>query len=62
MNYNKLDMNVFIEKLLEHVEMCPCLLIGKYVTEFKKGIQRYNRTVYTLDDVRNLIDSYEGIF
>nr|DAY36472.1 MAG TPA: Redirecting phage packaging protein C packaging protein, DNA Binding.0A [Bacteriophage sp.] len=61
MDYNKLDMNVFIEKLLEHVEMCPCLLIGKYVTEFKKVYKDTIERVYTLDDVRNLIDSYDGI-
>ena len=61
MNYNKLDMNVFIEKLLEHVEMCPCLLIGKYVTEFKKVYKDTIERVYTLDDVRYLIDAYDGI-
>ena len=61
MDYNKLDMNVFIEKLLEHVEMCPCLLIGKYVTEFKKVYKDTIERVYTLDDVRNLIDSYDGV-
>jgi len=61
MNYNKVDMNVFIEKLLEHVEMCPCLLIGKYVTEFKKVYKDTIERVYTLDDVRYLIDAYDGI-
>ena len=61
MDYNKLDMNVFIEKLLEHVEMCPCLLIGKYVTEFKKVYKDTIERVYTLDDVRYLIDAYDGI-
>lgn len=61
MDYNTMNMSLFINRLLESTEMCPCLLVGKYVNEFKRVFKGHILTVYTLENVRNVIESYSGL-
>lgn len=61
MDYNALGTKEFIDKVLSNPSLCPCLMIGKYVNDFK---QRYKDTIeraYTLNDVRHLVEEYDGI-
>lgn len=51
----------FFIKLLDHPELCPCLMIGKYVNDFKQAYKDTIERAYTLNDVRNLVEEYEGI-
>lgn len=61
MDYSKLEVSDFVHMVLNNVGMCPCLMIGMYVQEFKKQYKDVIERVYNIDNVRDLIDSYEGV-
>lgn len=61
MNYNKLDIDNFIDMILKNKKMCPVLMIGKYVNRFKQKFDGTIERIYTLEDVRNVVREYEGI-
>ena len=61
MDYNKLEVSDFVHMVLNNEDMCPCLMIGMYVQEFKKQYKDVIERVYNIDNVRDLIDSYEGV-
>lgn len=61
MDYSKLEVSDFVHRVLNNVGMCPCLMIGMYVQEFKKQYKDVIERVYNIDNVRDLIDSYEGV-
>ena len=61
MDYSKLEVSDFVHMVLNNVGMCPCLMIGMYVQEFKKQYKDVIGRVYNIDNVRDLIDSYEGV-
>ena len=56
-----MDTKEFIEKLLSDKDMCPCLMIGKYVNEFKRQYKDTIERAYTLNEVRRLVEEYDGI-
>lgn len=56
-----MEIKEFIEKVLTNREMCPCLMIGRYVNEFKKQYKDTIERAYTLGDVRRLVEEYDGI-
>lgn len=61
MDYNKKDISEFIKDLLSDTEMCPCLMIGKYVNEFKRIYKDTIERAYSLVDVRRLIEEYDMV-
>ena len=61
MDYRTLDTKEFIQKVLDNRSMCPCLMIGKYVNDFKKIYKDVIERVYTLKDVKRVVDEYDGI-
>ena len=61
MDYSNLEVSEFVHMVLNNVGMCPCLMIGMYVQEFKKQYKDVIERVYNIDNVRDLIDSYEGV-
>ena len=61
MNYQDLEPQDFIMKLLSSEELTPCLLIGKYVNVFKQIFDGSILRAYTLSDVDYIIEEYDGI-
>lgn len=61
MDYNKMEPVKFIEKVLHNYDMMPCLMIGAYVNSFKQNFDGTIERAYTLDNVRHIIEEYEGI-
>lgn len=62
MDYGKMKPTEFINLLLGDTERCPCLMIGEgYVNTFKRIYKGRIITVYTLQDVRNLIEMCTGV-
>jgi len=55
-----LSMEDTIKTILDNPNMCPCLLLGKYVTEFKKLYRDRIFQTYKLEDIRNLVYDYSG--
>lgn len=41
--------------------LCPCLLIGKSVNTFKKHFKGSIVRIYSLSDVKNVVEEYSGI-
>lgn len=61
MNYGDMEPKELVRLILKDRNLTPCLLIGKYVNVFK---QVFNGTIvraYSLENVRHIIDEYEGI-
>lgn len=50
-----------VKDILNNPNYCPCLLLGKYVTEFKKQYKGKIFMVSTLEDVRYITSNYSGI-
>lgn len=61
MNYSELSTTDFIIRLLHNKSLCPCLLIGKYVNEFKRTYKGTIERCYSLNDVKRIVDEYDGI-
>lgn len=61
MNHTEMKPEEFIGKVLSDVSMTPCLLIGRYVNEFKRIYDGYILRAYTLSDVDYIIEEYDGI-
>ena len=61
MDYNKMDMKDFINKVISTPDLCPCLMIGRYVNEFKKIFTGTIERTYSLKDVKRVVEEYEGI-
>lgn len=61
MNYEKMSEEDFVSYLIKNPELTPCLLVGKYVNAFKRTFDGTIERAYTLNNVRNLIDEYDGI-
>ena len=61
MNYYKMSEEDFVNYLLNHKEITPCLLVGKYVDAFKRRFKGTIERVYSLNKVRLLVDEYDGI-
>lgn len=56
-----MEIKEFIDKVLSDRDLCPCLMIGKYVNEFKRQYKDVIERAYTLGDVRKLVEEYDGI-
>jgi hypothetical protein len=50
-----------VTDVISSPEYCPCLFIGKYVTEFKKQYKDKIFMASTLEAVRNIVDNYTGV-
>lgn len=61
MDYRNMETQDFIEMILKKKELCPCLMIGKYVNEFKRMYKDVIERVYTLKDVKRVVEEYEGV-
>lgn len=61
MNYSKMPESDLINLILNNKEMCPCVLIGKYVNEFKKIYRGKIFSAHTLEEVRYIVNNYTGI-
>lgn len=61
MNYEKMSEEDFVKYLITHTELTPCLLVGKYVNAFKRNFDGTIERAYTLNNVRNLIEEYDGV-
>lgn len=61
MNYEKMSTDEFVVNILKNYKLCPCLLIGRYVNAFKRKFRGTIERAYSLTDVRNLVEEYEGI-
>ena len=61
MSLSSLSEEEFVKLLLFDKSYCPCLLIGKYVNVFKRAFQGTIERAYTLNDVRRLVEEYDGI-
>lgn len=61
MNYEKLAPKELMNQILGDRELCPCLLIGRYVNIFKQVYQGSIERAYTLDNVKSLVEEYEGV-
>jgi hypothetical protein len=60
-DYNKKKISDFVSMVLSNTDMCPCLMIGKYVNEFKQIYKDTIERAYSLSEVRGLIEEYEGV-
>ena len=56
-----MDKSEVIKNILKSKEYCPCLLLGRYATEFKKFYRDKIFMVNDLDAVRNVVNNYSGI-
>lgn len=61
MDYNALSTEDFIKRVLNNSDMCPCLMIGKYVNDFKHIYKDVIERVYTLNGVKRIVEEYDGI-
>ena len=61
MDYNKMEMKDFIKRVLNEPELCPCLMIGEYVNEFKKRFVGTIERAYRLDEIKRIVESYDGV-
>lgn len=61
MDYNALNTEDFIKRVLSNPDMCPCLMIGKYVNDFKHIYKDVIERVYTLNGVKRIVEEYDGI-
>ena len=61
MDYNKVESKKFIHTVLSNSSLCPCLLIGRYVNEFKHIFKDTIERVYNLQEVKNVVEEYEGV-
>ena len=61
MDYRTMETKEFIEMVLNNKYMCPCLMIGKYVNDFKKIYKDVIERVYSLKDVKRVVDEYDGV-
>lgn len=50
-----------IDEILANKDYCPCLLLGRYSTEFKRRYKGRVHMVNTLSLVRELLNSYSGM-
>lgn len=58
-NYNNDDKEYLIDKLIQSDDMFPCLLIGEYVHIFKTKYKGTIDRIFTLQEVRDLIQREE---
>lgn len=61
MNYGEIEPKKLVHMVLEDRNLTPCLLIGKYVDAFKQVFKGTIIRAYSLDNVRHLIEEYDGI-
>lgn len=61
MKYEDLEPRKLIELILKDRNMTPCLLIGKYVNVFKQVFTGTIVRAYSLENVRHIIEEYDGI-
>lgn len=50
-----------VSDILKEENRCPILFIGRYVNAFKRVYKGNITRIYTLDNVRNVLQEYDGI-
>lgn len=61
MKLNDFTEEELVELILFNKEYCPCILIGRYVNVFKRAFTGNIERAYSLQDVRRLVEEYDGI-
>lgn len=59
--FNPPDESSFIHTVLNNPSYTPCLMIGNYVTIFKRIFTGTIERAYSVKDVRNIVEEYEGV-
>jgi hypothetical protein len=54
-------IEITIKQILSEKELCPCILLGKYVAEFKKIYKGKIFSAYKLEDVKYIVNNYLGM-